>query len=53
MCQPILTISLVRMGLIVDELEISTATNLEIINKLENNDYIYVAGGNLSFCFKK
>lgn len=44
---------LVRMGLIVDELEISTATNLEIINKLENNDYIYVAGGNLSFCFKK
>ena len=44
---------LIRMGLIVDELEISTATNLEIINKLENNDYIYVAGGNLSFCFKK
>ena len=38
-----------KMGLIVDELEISTATHLAIENKLENNDYIYVAGGNAFF----
>ncbi len=44
---------LVRMGLIVDELEISTATNLEIVNKLENNDYIYVAGGNTFFLLQE
>lgn len=44
---------LTEMGLIVDELEITTATDLDIINKLENNDYIYVAGGNAFFCFKK
>lgn len=41
------------MGLIVDELEISTATNLEIVNKLENNDYIYVAGGNTFFLLQE
>ena len=41
------------MGLIVDELEISPATNLEIVNKLKmNNDYIYVAG-EYFLCFKK
>lgn len=44
---------LVKMGLIVDELEISTATNLEIENKLENNDYIYVAGGNTFFLLQE
>ena len=41
------------MGLIVDELEILTATNLEIVNKLENNDYIYVAGGNTFFLLQE
>lgn len=44
---------LVRMGLIVDELEVSTATHLEIVNKLENNDYIYVAGGNTFFLLQE
>ncbi len=45
---------LAKMGLKVDELEISTATHSDIANKLENNDYIYVTGGGiLSFCFKK
>lgn len=41
------------MGLIVDELEISTATHLEIVSKLENNDYIYVTGGNTFFLLQE
>ena len=44
---------LAKMGLIVDELEISTATHLDIENKLENNDYIYVAGGNTFFLLQE
>lgn len=42
-----------KMGLIVDELEISTATHLDIVNKLENNDYIYVTGGNTFFLLQE
>ncbi len=42
-----------KMGLIVDELEISTATHSDIVNKLENNDYIYVAGGNTFFLLQE
>lgn len=42
-----------KMGLIVDKLEISTATHLDIANKLENNDYIYVAGGNTFFLLQE
>lgn len=42
-----------KMGLIVDELEISGATHLDIVNKLENNDYIYVAGGNTFFLLQE
>ncbi len=42
-----------EMGLIVDELEISTASHLEIANKLEKNDYIYVAGGNTFFLLQE
>lgn len=41
------------MGLVVDELEISTATQLDIVNKLKNNDYIYVAGGNTFFLLQE
>ncbi len=44
---------LAEMGLIVDELEISTATPFDIANKLENNDYIYVAGGNTFFLLQE
>ena len=33
---------LAKMGLIVDELEISTATHLDIENKLENNKIVSV-----------
>lgn len=42
-----------EMGLVVDELEISTATHLDIVSKLENNDYIYVAGGNTFFLLQE
>ena len=42
-----------EMGLIVDELEISTASYLDIENKLENNDYIYVVGGNTFFLLQE
>ena len=41
------------MGLIVDELEISTAAHLDIINKLEKNDYIYITGGNTFFLLQE
>ncbi|WP_455615170.1 Type 1 glutamine amidotransferase-like domain-containing protein [Eisenbergiella sp.] len=34
-------------------MEISTATNLGIVNKLGNNDYIYVAGGNTFFLLQE
>ena len=42
-----------EMGLVVDELDISTADHLDIVNKLENNDYIYVAGGNAFFLLQE
>lgn len=42
-----------KMGLVVDELEISTAAHSDIVNKLENNDYIYVAGGNTYFLLQE
>ncbi|MFP2767924.1 peptidase E [Oceanisphaera sp. KMM 10153] len=41
------------MGLIVDELEISTATNEEIENKIKSNDYIYTTGGNTFFLLQE
>lgn len=42
-----------KMGLIVDELDISTASEREITNKLQNNDYIYVGGGNTFFLLQE
>jgi len=41
------------MGLIVDELEISTADYVDIVSKLQTNDYIYVAGGNTFFLLQE
>lgn len=38
-----------KQGLLVDILEISTATTEEILSKLKDNDYIYVTGGNTFF----
>lgn len=40
-------------GLIIDELEISTATKDEIQNKLLKNEYIYISGGNTFFLLKE
>lgn len=45
--------SLQKMGLIIDELELSTAQIEDISNKLRRNDYIFVSGGNTFFCCKK
>lgn len=42
-----------KMGVIVDELELTTATNEEILNKLKRNDYIYVSGGNTFFLLQE
>lgn len=38
--------ALEKLGLIVDELDVATATLEEIRLKLQNNDFIYVTGGN-------
>lgn len=45
--------ALESIGLIIDILEISTATDEEIQNKLRNNDYIYVSGGNTFFLLQE
>ena len=41
------------MGLIVDELDVSTATQDDIVNKLTKNDYIYITGGNTFFLLQE
>jgi len=43
----------VEAGLVIDELEVSTATQDEIVSKLERGDYIYVSGGNTFFLLKR
>lgn len=45
--------ALEKLGAIVDELELSTATAEEIRTKLKNNDIIYVTGGNTFFLLKE
>ncbi|GHT24952.1 putative peptidase Lmo0363 [Bacteroidia bacterium] len=45
--------ALQKIGLIVDELEITTATNEEISNKLRQNDYIFISGGNTFFLLQE
>ncbi|MDL2242506.1 Type 1 glutamine amidotransferase-like domain-containing protein [Bacteroidales bacterium OttesenSCG-928-K03] len=42
-----------KMGLIVDDLEITTSTKEEISKKLQQNDFIYVAGGNTFFLLQE
>ena len=42
-----------KLGIIVDELDISKATGEEITSKLENNDYIYVSGGNTFYLLQE
>lgn len=45
--------SLKRMGLIVDELEVSASSYETIRQKLEKNDIIYIAGGNTFFLLQE
>lgn len=42
-----------KLGLIIDELDISTAPNDEINSKLRNNDFIYITGGNTFFLLQE
>lgn len=42
-----------KMGLLVDELEISEASYEDIKYKLENNDFIYVSGGNTFYLLQE
>lgn len=44
---------LAKMGLAVDELELSAASHAEITGKLEKNDYIYVTGGNTFYLLQE
>lgn len=41
------------LGLIVDELEVSSASAFDIQRKLSENDYIYVSGGNTFFLLQE
>ncbi|AWF80091.1 peptidase S51 [Microbulbifer sp. A4B17] len=45
--------ALEQLGLIVDKLEVSTASTGEIEDKLKNNEYIYVTGGNTYFLLQE
>jgi dipeptidase E len=45
--------ALEKIGLTVDELEISTATTDEISSKIKNNDFIYVTGGNTYYLLQE
>lgn len=45
--------ALQKLGLIVDELELTQATSQEILNKLSENDYIYITGGNTFFLLQE
>ena len=45
--------ALEKLGLTVDELEISKATTEEISDKLRKNDYIYITGGNTFYLLQE
>ena len=45
--------ALEKMGLIVDVLEVSTASSEEITSKLRQNDFIYITGGNTFFLLQE
>ena len=42
-----------KMGVIIDELEITQSTSEEIMDALKRNDYIYVSGGNTFFLLQE
>lgn len=45
--------ALQKLGLTVDELELTKATPKEISDKLTKNDYIYITGGNTFFLLQE
>ena len=45
--------ALEERGLIVDELEISTATKEQIASTIQKNDYVYITGGNTFFLLQE
>ncbi len=45
--------ALEKMGLTIDELDISTATTDEIATKIKKNDFIYVTGGNTFYLLQE
>ena len=45
--------ALEKLGLIIDVLEISTASSKEIKAKIKENDFIYVTGGNTFFLLQE
>ena len=45
--------ALEKLGVMVDKLEISTASKDEIERKLQKNDYIYITGGNTFFLLQE
>lgn len=42
-----------KAGVIIDELDVSSASQEDIVQTLERNDYIYVAGGNTFFLLQE
>ncbi|MDD3341686.1 MAG: Type 1 glutamine amidotransferase-like domain-containing protein [Bacilli bacterium] len=42
-----------KLGMIIDELDISAASPKDIKDKLINNDYIYITGGNTFFLLQE
>lgn len=42
-----------RLGVVVEELDISVASSQEIKEKLERNDFIYVSGGNTFYLLQE
>ena len=42
-----------KLGLVIDELDVSKASIEEINNKLEDNDFIYVSGGNTFYLLQE
>ncbi|MFV0562960.1 Type 1 glutamine amidotransferase-like domain-containing protein [Malaciobacter mytili] len=45
--------ALKKLGLIVDELDISSASSDDISSKIKNNDFIYVSGGNTFYLLQE
>lgn len=45
--------ALESLGLIVDELDVSTATHEEAARKIRENDFIYVTGGNVFYLLQE